>query len=117
MSRKIDKNTVIKQPRARRQDRIVIRHDFTGEVAVATKVNRGRAGAIVLWDGREEPIDERGYLAGGWRIVDSDPELARVASKSRERHAKIDGSPVEATSISESDLYDFSSFVRSNDDK
>ncbi len=117
MSRKIDKNTIVKQPRAKRQDRVVIRHDYTGEVAIVTKVNRGRAGAIVIWDGREEYIDERGYLAGGWRIVDSDAELARVSAKRRERHAKIDGSPVEASSITESDLNEFSSFIGSDDDK
>lgn len=56
--------------------RVVLVHEFTKEIAVAMLIPKGPK-TIIEWDGRQEEPDELGYIAGGWKMTEANPEFAK----------------------------------------
>ncbi len=96
--------------------RVVIQHEFTGETEIAQAVYRNFV-LYITFRGQEERLDERGFIAGGWRLMKPKAEYFRIPTKRRQRDAEDASSTAEASSITESDMDDFSSFIGRHGDE
>ncbi len=83
--------------------RVVLVHEFTKEIAVALVIPRGRK-TIIEWDGRQEEPDELGYIAGGWKMTEGNPEFSSVPKGKYKEEAEF------------IDIEEFINFEDGNDD-